>query len=111
MPLEWTVTEDTVLLDLIEDVGIEEAGRRLNRPPDAVNMRLAFLRDHEIIHSEEGAMTHRRVVGRNDEGSFVGVLMRDPAPYNSAPGKEIMKKLAREPFISFDRIRSKRAKE
>ena len=110
MPREWTPHEDLVFLKLLKTKQLPEACRELARPETAGEMRLLFLNDHEVVCGAEGAMTHRRRVGRHDESSFVGAVVKDPAPYRSARGQEVMNAII-EPIVSFDRIRSKRAKE
>lgn len=80
---EWSVDEDIVLARLILDGGPDYAAENLGRPRTAIDMRLAFLEDHEIIVTG-GVQVHRRIIHQ------VRGPMKDPLRYHSALGQQIM---------------------
>ena len=81
---EWTVQEDLILMELLKD-GLEAACRELGRPPEAVNIRIQFLDDHEIVPGPDGEVTHQRLCTSS-------ALANNPKPktYESGEGKKLM---------------------
>ena len=54
MPRPTTLDEDVVLLNLARTHTIEEICRELARPKEAIEMRLAYLRNKDLIGGVDG---------------------------------------------------------
>lgn len=87
---DWTVSEDMVLLKVLEDDGLEAAVTELSRPVEAIEMRLQFLRDHDFDTGPTGEVIHRRKTTSYGHKNTTSNFNQDPPPYLSGGGLKKM---------------------
>ena len=82
---EWSVDEDTILLNIMRTGTVETACIKLSRPAKAIEARIEYLRGKKIISGSGGDMVMSSSTS-NTNG------MGDPSKWHSASGRKTMER-------------------